>query len=125
MYGTLRPQAKGASWTKSFTRGATAQTATLPNSRLFVGQYPSVQLNVDRSQVVGDVLSWQTSSKFREKLAEADRIEGWPDFYHRAVRQVQLESGKKVLAFVYFDPAIEGFTPIPSGDFIVHQKSRG
>ena len=48
---------------------------------------------------------WGSAHDFSVKLAEADEIEGYPDFYDRAtVVATVSESGEKVPCFVYHRP---------------------
>ncbi len=56
-----------------------------------------------------------------DALADADVIEGHPDFYERRVETIELDDGSAAEAWVYWAPdsllAAPGHRPIPSGDW--------
>jgi len=107
VYGTLRPDDNsGATWTKSFCEGLSAEVATLPGASLyFPGSYPAVCFEQTRCAVRGVLLTPSAqdapSAVMEAKLSEADRIEGYPDLYDRAVATVYTASGLPQLAYVY------------------------
>lgn len=103
VYGTLRPDDdSGAAWTKSFCEGMVAEPAALPGASLYVdGSYPAVNFEQTRCTVRGVLLKPEDRSIFSKKLADADKIEGYPDLYDRAVIPVQTASGRLVRAYVY------------------------
>eukprot|EP00662_Eupelagonemidae_sp_cell21_P044322 gene44322-10496_t len=83
VYGTLRPDDdSGAAWTEPFCEGMEALPARVKGLRLYLDRLqtkwwarPGARLMTCRD----DDESWA------EKCAMADRIEGYPEFYSRAV----------------------------------------
>jgi NAD-dependent deacetylase len=106
VYGTLRPDDdSGASWTKGFCDGFRAEPASLEGASLYVVEkFPALCFEQTRCSVRGVLLTpagGDEASLMASKLREADRIEGYPEFYKRAVARVQLANGKMHTAFVY------------------------
>eukprot|EP00927_Polykrikos_kofoidii_P051786 TRINITY_DN45574_c0_g1_i1.p1 TRINITY_DN45574_c0_g1~~TRINITY_DN45574_c0_g1_i1.p1 ORF type:complete len:661 (-),score=107.08 TRINITY_DN45574_c0_g1_i1:71-2053(-) len=99
VYGTLRPDDdSGAPWTQSFCEGLNAEAALLFGASLYVESYPSLCLEQTRCSVRGTLLTPPMDATgrrpdpdvMRAKLAEADRIEGYPGLYDRAVVSVEV-----------------------------------
>jgi Gamma-glutamyl cyclotransferase, AIG2-like len=144
VYGTLRPDADASSvpWSNFPHEGfSTQESAVLPASRLMFESYPFVVLDNDTDTLgssassrtdrpetggtVGFVLGSEDDDAWTRKLAEADRIEGFPDFYVRAIAPVWLKSGVAVDAWVYW--RVDGSPvslPIPDGDFVTWETRR-
>lgn len=108
VYGTLRPDDdSGASWTKSFTEGLEAEVAYLPGASLYIdGSYPAVCFEETACSVRGMLLRPPSTSTgatglLAAKLAEADKIEGYPDLYSRTVATVLTDKGVTSPAYVY------------------------
>mmetsp|Transcript_11074 Transcript_11074/g.35086 ORF Transcript_11074/g.35086 Transcript_11074/m.35086 type:complete len:443 (+) Transcript_11074:1-1329(+) len=107
VYGTLRPDDdSGAAWTKSFCEDMCAEAAMLPGASIYYGgSYPAVCFEQTRCAVRGVFLTPgdkdSASTLMEAKLVEADRIEGYPDLYDRAVATVHTTSGAARLAYVY------------------------
>lgn len=104
VYGSLRPDDdSGQAWTKSFCEGLEAQPATLHGASLYIDNYAAVCFEQTRCKVRG-VLLTPAQAKNRAvvmaaKLAEADRIEGYPGLYKRSVREVYVQgAGGKLVA---------------------------
>jgi len=105
-YGTLRPDDdSNASWTKPFNEGMKAEVAFLPGASLYVeGGLPAMCLEQTRCSVRGVLLMPEqgpSSTTLAAKLAEADKIEGYPDNYSRAIVSVSLANGQVRQAYVY------------------------
>lgn len=100
VYGTLRPDDdSGASWTQKFCEGMDAEAAFLDGASLYIdGTYPAVCLEQTKCSVRGVLL---TPSNLASKLKEADKIEGYPDLYERAVATIRTVSGEARRAYVY------------------------
>lgn len=127
VYGTLRPDDdSGASWTKAFCEGMAAEAAALPGASLYVdGSYPAVNFEETRCSVRGVLLKPEDPSAFPGKLAEADKVEGYPDLYERAVVPVQTESGSLVHAYVYHRTGRTDRVKsvrIPDGDWLSRRR---
>jgi len=107
VYGTLRPDDdSGASWTKDFSAGLHPENAMLSGASMYIdGGYAAVSLERTRCAVRGVLLSVPegagAAKLLTEKLAEADRIEGYPSLYDRTVVTVRTESGASRQAYVY------------------------
>ncbi|CAK0843018.1 unnamed protein product [Prorocentrum cordatum] len=111
VYGTLRPDDdSGAGWAAAFRAGMEAEAAVLAGASLYLdGGYPSVCLEHTRCEVRGVLLrplgGCDVQAAMSEKLAEADRIEGYPGLYHRDVVLVSVAEGggahRKELAYLY------------------------
>jgi gamma-glutamylcyclotransferase (GGCT)/AIG2-like uncharacterized protein YtfP len=91
VYGTLRPDDdSGAAWTQKFAQGlVSAQSARLPGASLYHESFPAVVLENTQMAVRGMLLRVQPT-KWTDKLAEADEIEGYPTLYDRSIETVQL-----------------------------------
>merc|ERR1711957_365529 len=104
VYGTLRPDDdSGASWTAEFQQGMVATPATLPGASLYIdGSYPAVNFERTSCSVLGILLTPEKDKKntLAAKLMDADRIEGYPDLYERAICMVDTELGQR-FAYVY------------------------
>jgi gamma-glutamylcyclotransferase (GGCT)/AIG2-like uncharacterized protein YtfP len=127
VYGTLRPDDdSGAAWTKPFIEGMQAQAAFLSGASLYIdGCYPAVCLEETVCSVRGVFLSPSSTADFQSKLAEADRIEGYPDLYDRIVVRVHTTEGVERQAYLYhrtgkFDRAQS--QRIPDGDWLSRKK---
>jgi len=106
VYGTLRPDDdSGTSWTKTFCDGLDAEPARLHGASLYVENFPAVCLERTRCSVRGVFLSVPAgpacARTLKAKLAEADRIEGYPDLYDRTVKTVRTATGLERQAYVY------------------------
>jgi NAD-dependent deacetylase len=107
VYGTLRPDDdSGASWTQKFCEGMDAEAAFLDGASLYIdGAYPAVCLEQTKCCVRGMLLTPSTignsSTHLASKLKEADKIEGYPDLYERAVATIRTVSGEVRRAYVY------------------------
>lgn len=102
VYGTLRPDDdSGASWTKDFQKDLVAETAWLTGASLYVETYPAVCLEKTACRVRGCFLSTCKPDVLAQKLAEADKIERYPDFYDRNVVTVTTSNGAKKKAILY------------------------
>ncbi|CAJ1328801.1 unnamed protein product [Effrenium voratum] len=104
VYGTLRPDDdSNAAWTKPFNEGMEAQEAFLPGASLYVdGPYPALCLEETSCSVRGALLTPSRSGALMAaKLAEADKIEGYPDLYSRSVATVLGADGSPHTAYVY------------------------
>lgn len=107
VYGTLRPDDdSGAAWTKDFCEEMRSEPAVLKGASMYIdGAYAAVSFEETRCVVRGALLRPQSGKKqaeaMRQKLAEADRIEGFPSLYERAAVTVTTESGAEHLAYVY------------------------
>jgi len=64
---------------------------------IYLFEYP-VLLEEKGSKVLGYVLN---SKHFDEMIEICDHIEGYPEYYDRIVKEIELESGEKVEAYVY------------------------
>ncbi len=119
VYGTLRTPVGGPpSDTRFHDRIAAGVTerrlARLAGAVLYdFGSYPGVGPG-DR-EVVGEVFEVSEAT-----LADADRIEGHPDFYERRLETVVANDGTEVEAWVYWAPdTITAGRPIvPEGDWL-------
>ena len=127
-YGTLRPDDKsGAHWTVKFAEGMQWEPGYVRNVDLAFLQYPVVVIpsdpNVKHTGVFGCLMWCEDLMRFREKLKEADSIEGSPHLYQRGVVMVHptAETERDVVpAFIYYrTPKDLSDMPvvIPSGDF--------
>jgi hypothetical protein len=90
VYGSLRPDdVTGQSWTLPFLQGMTGVKAFLPSARLCkAGGFASLVLEEThphdpRCGVLGFVLTCE-AALWADKLAEADAIEDYPDWYSRS-----------------------------------------
>lgn len=126
VYGTLRPDdPSGAPWTKPFNQGMKSFPARLFGHRLYKEQYPLV-MSPDAGAkatdcVVGDLVFPISEYDWQEKLAQADSIEGCPDFYQRKIVSVtRLLDNSTTRAWLYYRTApvdAENIKHIPSGDW--------
>jgi len=128
VYGTLRPDDDSdASWTKSFCEGLSSQVAFLPGASLYIdGSYPAVCLEQTQCSVRGFFLEPTVATGIAAKLLDADRIEGYPDLYHRAVVNVRTEAGVDRLAYVYHKTGKLNRSKcerIPDGDWLSRKRN--
>lgn len=128
VYGTLRPDDDSdASWTKSFCEGLSSQVAFLPGASLYIdGSYPAVCLEQTQCSVRGVFLEPTAATGIAAKLLDADRIEGYPDLYHRAVVNVRTEAGVDRLAYVYHKTGKLNRSKcerIPDGDWLSRKRN--
>jgi len=130
VYGSLRPDDdSGAAWTKSFCEGMEAEAATLSGASLYVEGYAALCFEETRCSVRGVLLrptGLEAPSVMSSKLVEADRIEGYPDLYDRAIVTVHTEHGEAVPAYVYhrtgrFDRSAS--QRIPDGDWLSRKRT--
>lgn len=127
VYGTLRPDDdSGATWTKSFIEGMDSEVAFLPGASLYIdGSYPAVSLEQTHCSVRGVFLRPTSSSMLSSKLAEADRIEGFPDLYDRIALPVQTASDGTQKAYVYHRTGRTDrakCTRVPDGDWLSRKR---
>lgn len=153
-YGSLRPDDdSGMLWTKDAVAGLRAQPATVLGAKLYMDEYAALvfddeqdeqgvdTVTSDDSQVVGWVLTTDSSTLFASKLKSFDRIEGYNDgdpdssFYQRRIAEVCLgkpnqahggkaigDEGSIVKAFVYHKPDCKMEHRIDSGDWLQRDK---
>jgi gamma-glutamylcyclotransferase (GGCT)/AIG2-like uncharacterized protein YtfP len=129
VYGTLRRGARpGAS--QLLERGATCLGPARTRGRLYdVGRYPGLVPSDDPAAFVrGEVHVLADPAVALEHL---DRYEGCapddarPHEYERVEREVVLDSGAVVAAWVYlYARPIDGLREIRSGDWLVDRESR-
>lgn len=123
VYGTLRPDdTSNAEWTKPFNEGMESFPARLFGHRLYIGAYAFVispdPVAEPTDCVVGHVLRPKEKKDWKQKLEDADKIEGYPIYYGRRVVTATLSDGSSLAAWVYFcrvDPS--KWKRIPSGDW--------
>ena len=102
VYGTLHPDdTSNAPWTQPFNQGMDSVSAGIFGLRLYRDAYPLV-ISPDPSAkqtgfVVGHVLTLQKGTDWKQKLAEANSIEGYPDYYSRKV--VKLDESTSLAVF--------------------------
>jgi gamma-glutamylcyclotransferase (GGCT)/AIG2-like uncharacterized protein YtfP len=130
-YGTLRfDDTSGASWTKPFNEDMESEHACVRGVSLYLQTFPIVLIprheEHSNEGAIGCCVSTDNDELFGQKLALADRIEGWPSLYRRGVVRAQTKSGKEVFSFIYYRTLrqIGGDTErflksrIPSGNFL-------
>ena len=79
--------------------------------------FPAIVLR-GRTRIVGEVLTVDD-----EAFRSMDRLEGYPSFYRRERRQVNLVGGGRVLAWVYVMNRLpEGAKVIESGDWRKYRR---
>ena len=140
VYGSLRPDdTMGMPWTKQFQDGFDyVSRAVLPGALLFDDRFAAVTLDGGskgqsvhgfllglRSRPGEAGLTPEQDCLLSEKLATADRIEGFLEgrpaennLYQRAVRWVTPVGGPPIAAFVYHKPDCNRSHPVPSGEWL-------
>ena len=126
VYGTLRTPAGGppgdTHYHERIADGITSRaTGVLRRARLVdCGAFPAVGLG--DGAVRGEVLTIDDQT-----LADADLIEGHPDFYERRVETIELDDGGTTEAWVYWAPesllAAPEHRPIPTGDWFNRERT--
>mmetsp|Transcript_20888 Transcript_20888/g.49558 ORF Transcript_20888/g.49558 Transcript_20888/m.49558 type:complete len:113 (-) Transcript_20888:171-509(-) len=110
-------------WTKAFCEGCTHVPATLRGGCMFHDSYASVVLDpveFSNCTVVGDLVSFPRET-FPQKLVEADRIEGYPHLYQRAIVEVETAGGVRK-AYVYHRPDAKRDILVPNGDWLQRRR---
>jgi len=84
------------------------------------GAYPGI--GAAEGTVRGEIMTLGSAA-----LAEADVIEGHPDFYERRIETIERGDGSTVEAWVYWAPSslIERCQRIPSGDWFERERTGG
>lgn len=105
-----------------------SEAATLPGASLYVEGYPAVNFEETRCSVRGVLLrpkGFDVAEVMAAKLAEADRIEGYPDLYERAIVTVNTERGEALPAYVYHRTGRtdrKSSVRIPDGDWLSRKR---
>ncbi|CAF1101960.1 unnamed protein product [Rotaria sordida] len=124
-YGTLRDDDNsGALWTKNFIKGIShATTGRIVGYQLLghpIITYPfAIYTGNPNDSIVVRLLSWPSKEQFKEKIEQADIIEG--DDYERKIVEAIVENETK-LAYIYIlksEISLEkDWKVIPSGDWL-------
>lgn len=117
-YGTLRhDDTSGASWTRPFNEDMESESAVVRGVSLYLQTYPIVLIPRHEEHanqgVVGCAVTCHNDELFSQKLALTDKIEGSPSLYRRGVVRAETQTGKIVLAFIYY----RGFQQIGGDEF--------
>merc|ERR1719277_2679229 len=142
VYGSLRPDDDSRMpWTQAFVQGMDSIPAKLRGARMYEDTYASVVLGhntvVGRTaeqekpyadslvqsedEIVGILLVPKDKSPeaFARKLRDADRIEGYPSLYRRAmVDAIPKEGGDPIRAYIYHRPDCDRSNHISTGDWL-------
>ncbi|CAF0981611.1 unnamed protein product [Rotaria sp. Silwood1] len=123
-YGTLRDDDNSdAPWTKNFIKDINpATTGRVVGYRLLghpIITYPfAIHTGDPSDSIIVRLLSWPSKEQFKEKINQADIIEG--DAYERKEVEVLVKNEIK-LAYIYISKSTsldENWKVIPSGDWL-------
>lgn len=111
VYGTLRKGFRNHRYLQNTIFIGLAKTVGQYQLRQTIIPYVSKFQQEGKTQITGEI--YQLT---KAQLQPVDRLEGHPHFYRRELIPVQLDSGKKIMAWVYF--CEEGYGTInTTGDF--------
>ena len=126
VYGTLRAESEHEMALRLLTGAKLIGQGSAPGILYDLGEYPGTTFAADaKSRVIGDVFLLPEDTTL---LAELDAYEGTAkedEVYRRITIEVQLASGGFIPCWTYQLSNVPARArAIPSGDFIVHLRSR-
>eukprot|EP00485_Elphidium_margaritaceum_P017982 CAMPEP_0202732694 /NCGR_PEP_ID=MMETSP1385-20130828/187791_1 /ASSEMBLY_ACC=CAM_ASM_000861 /TAXON_ID=933848 /ORGANISM="Elphidium margaritaceum" /LENGTH=642 /DNA_ID=CAMNT_0049399017 /DNA_START=35 /DNA_END=1963 /DNA_ORIENTATION=- len=140
VYGTLRDDDdSGAGWTQYWTNGCSAYNGKVCGYKMYQRHGQNFPFAIQTGNVndffVGRLVTWNDRDTMRAKQKHADRIEGYPDFYHRTVVDVEVlqnssddtvNSAQHVKAFLYYQDTPDDMhvscKEVPNGDWLQREK---
>lgn len=128
MYGTLKPAHRNAAWAFAAAAPLRAEPATLHGFALHhLGAYPGIVAGA--GEVRGVLLAYPTAAMPRV-LAKMDELEDCfgpahpENLYHRKVREIRLQAGETVRAWVYvYARAVPNGSLIAGGEWLLAHEA--
>lgn len=122
VYGTLRSESDHPMARRLCAQARLVGKGSVPGRLYDCGWYPAAMFDdSERRNIVGDVFALKPGGKL---LAELDAYEAGDPNYARAILEVTLADGRKVMAWAYGVTKPPNTRLIPSGDFIIHRNAK-